>query len=335
MTTGSNKSNSETVLVTGGSGYLALFCIVKLLKEGYKVRTTVRKLSRKEDVLTSIKYSGLSVSDDEIEFVEADLLSDNGWSDAVKGCKYILHVASPFPPVQPENEEDLIRPAVDGTLRVLKAARDDTNVKRVVLTSSTAAVAFGKPNENLGRPFTEEDWTFIDETCSAYGKSKTLAEKAAWNFIEKECDNKLELVTINPTYIFGPLLNTDVSTSIDIISSIIKGVQSYAQVSTGVVDVRDVADIHYLAMITEEAKGNRFISISSDSNVSREYIARLFIEKLPELSKTITPPGNHPDQYKHRQISNEKAKRILGWNPRPTNETLLSTAKSLADFNLI
>ncbi|EGC29044.1 hypothetical protein DICPUDRAFT_84906 [Dictyostelium purpureum] len=326
----------QTVLVTGGSGHVALFCIIKLLKEGYRVRTTVRKLSRKEDVLASIRNSGLSVGDDEIEFVEADLSSDNGWGDAVKGCKYILHVASPFPEVQPKNEDEVIKPAVDGALRVLKAARDDTNVKRVVLTSSNAAIGYGKASENLGRPLTEDDWTILDETCSAYVKSKTLAEKAAWNFMGKECGNsKLELVVINPTAIFGPLLNSNISASVVMIKNIIKGMPTYPTFSFGVVDVRDVADIHYLAMITEEAKGNRFLIVSNDKYTTLGHLAKFIKENMPEISQNITPPPNDIDQINFKSGSNERAKRMFGWNPRPSTESIASTVKSLVDFNIV
>ncbi|EGC29046.1 hypothetical protein DICPUDRAFT_159426 [Dictyostelium purpureum] len=331
---------SETVLVTGGSGYIALFCIVKLLREGYRVRTTVRKLSRKDQVLKAVRNSGLAVGDAEIEFVEADLSSDNGWSDAVKGCKYILHVASPVPPFPPkpnqDDEEEVIRPAVDGTIRVLKAARDDTNVKRVVLTSSNAAIGYGKASENLGRPLTEEDWTIIDETCSAYVKSKVIAEKSAWDFIEKESSGKLELVVVNPTAVFGPLLSTELSASIDIVKNVIKGIQTYPPISFGVVDVRDVADIHYLAMITEEAKGNRFLTISSDKYTTMSHIANIIKENIPEISHNITPPPIHPDQIiLTKSASNEKAKKLLGWNPRPAAESILDSAKSLVSFNLL
>ncbi|EGC29048.1 hypothetical protein DICPUDRAFT_51509 [Dictyostelium purpureum] len=328
---------NETVLVTGGSGYVALFCIIKLLREGYKVRTTVRKLSRKDEIIRLIRNSGLAVGDDEIEFVEADLLSDNGWGDAVKGCKYILHVASPFPAVQPENEDEAIRPAVDGTLRVLKAARDDTNVKRVVLTSSFAAIGYGK---ELDRPFNENDWTIIDATTTPYIKSKTLAEKAAWNFIEKECgdNSKLELTVINPVGVFGPVLGNDLSTSIVFIKSIIENAfpDGYPQFGFGVVDVRDVADIHYLAMIKKEAKGERFLA-TNNGFINLDYTAKILKEKVPELSNKIIIPlsSNISDPIVSVDAINDKAKSLLGWTPISTDNALISTAKSLIDLNLV
>lgn len=192
----------ELVLVTGGSGFLGAHCILALLKAGYRVRTTARSAKREADVIAMLKAGGAEPGD-RLSFAIADLMADAGWPDAIAGCDYVLHVASPFPPGVPKHEDDLIIPAREGALRVLRAARD-TGVKRVVLTSSFAAIGCGKMLPD-GRPFTEESWTDPTAKVSAYVKSKTLAESAAWDFIAAE-GGGMELAVINPVGLFGPVL---------------------------------------------------------------------------------------------------------------------------------
>ncbi|HRX40376.1 MAG: NAD-dependent epimerase/dehydratase family protein, partial [Amphiplicatus sp.] len=172
----------STVLVTGGSGFVGSHCILQLLAGGHNVRTTVRNLKREGDVRAILKVGGAEPGD-ALKFFAADLESDAGWAEAVAGCDYVLHVASPFPPTVPKDENELIIPAREGALRVLRAARD-AGVKRVVLTSSFAAVGYGQPQRSA--PFTEENWTDVEgDDVRAYVKSKTLAERAAWDFISK------------------------------------------------------------------------------------------------------------------------------------------------------
>jgi len=174
------SSQKNTVLVTGATGYIAGWCIINLLEEGYRVRGTVRELSSAAELKQSLKpYTSRA---EELELVEADLLADEGWDEAVTGCEYVLHIASPFPIEIPEDEEILIRPAVDGTRRVLVAAARH-GIRRVVLTSSIAAISSAQPDQN--RTFTEADWSKLNGNIDPYPKSKTLAEKAAWEFMEK------------------------------------------------------------------------------------------------------------------------------------------------------
>src|SRR5256885_2755638 len=199
----------STVLVTGGSGFIGSHCILQLLAAGHQVRTTVRSLKREADVRAMLKQGGAEPGN-RLSFVETDLEKDAGWPEAVAGCEYVLHVASPLPPNVPKKENDLIVPAREGTLRVLRASRD-AGVKRVVLTSSFAAIGYGRREQNA--PFTETDWSDLNgEAMAPYHKSKTLAERAAWNFMEKEGGN-LELSAINPVGVFGPVLGPDYSAS--------------------------------------------------------------------------------------------------------------------------
>ncbi|MFI6080468.1 NAD-dependent epimerase/dehydratase family protein [Streptomyces sp. NPDC051217] len=177
-----SDNSRTTVLVTGGSGFLATRCIAQALQQGYRVRTTVRNPARESDVREHVEATGVTPGD-AVSFAVADLTSDEGWPEATAGCDYVLHVASPFPPGRPENEDDLIVPAREGTLRVLRAARD-AGVRRVVVTSSFGAVGYGHPQTD--RPFTEDDWTRVDNDIAPYIKSKTLAERAAWDFMAEE-----------------------------------------------------------------------------------------------------------------------------------------------------
>src|ERR1700722_9470273 len=200
--------SGELVVVTGGSGFVGTHCIVQLLNAGYRVRTTVRSLKREAEVRTMVREGGAK-GVDELSFVVADLMADAGWTEAVRGCTYVLHVASPFPAKVPKHEDELIVPAREGTLRVLRHSRD-AKVKRVVLTSSFAAIGYGHPPQSA--PFDETSWTNLDADVSAYVKSKTLAERAAWDFIAKE-GGGLELVVVNPVVVFGPVLGPDYATS--------------------------------------------------------------------------------------------------------------------------
>jgi dihydroflavonol-4-reductase len=247
------------VLVTGGSGYIAGYCIAQLLSEGWRVRTTVRNLARAEDARATIGKIVANAA--AIEFVAADLNSDAGWASAVVGADYVLHVASPLPAVNPKSDDELVRPARDGALRVLKASRD-AGVKRVVMTSSVAAIAYGRGQR--AEPFSEADWT--DETnrndSSAYERSKTIAERAAWAWHEAE-GGALELVTVNPALVLGPVLGSDFSSSLEVIKKLLDGsVPAVPGLGFPVVDVRDLAQLHLLAMTVPAAASQRFIGAS-------------------------------------------------------------------------
>lgn len=259
--------SGELVLVTGGSGFLGAHCILALLKADYRVRTTVRSAKRQADVLAMLKAGGADPGGS-LSFAIADLMIDAGWPQAVAGCDYVLHVASPFPPGVPKHEDDLIVPAREGALHVLRAARD-AGVKRVVLTSSFAAIGYGKMPPD-GRPFTEESWTDPTGKVSAYVKSKTFAERAAWDFIAAE-GGGLELAVVNPVGIFGPVLGADHSTSTEFVQRMMDGAMpGLPRVSFGVVDARDVADLHVRAMIDPAARGERFLAVSGDFMTVRE-----------------------------------------------------------------
>ncbi|WP_268224496.1 SDR family oxidoreductase [Sinomicrobium oceani] len=314
----------ETVLVTGGSGFLGVHTVLQLLQWGYTVRTTVRSLTKKERVIQALTEGGITdVS--ALSFYEADLTSDKGWKEAINGCDYVLHVASPFPASDPEDEMELIIPARDGALRVLKAALQ-AGVKRVVLTSSFAAVGYSpKPDGHL---FTEEDWTNPGDVEQAYIKSKTLAEKAAWDFINN-AGVGMELTVINPVGIFGPILGNISSASVDgVIKKILNGDSKESPAFTmGVVDVRDVADLHIKAMLAPKAAGERFIA-TADEIVSFYDVAQLIKQERPSQSASIVDMDPTPEQF-YKGIFNQKAVTALQWHPRSTQEALLASVDSL------
>ena len=320
--------NDERVLVTGGSGFIGGHCIAELIQAGYRVHTTIRSSAREADVRTMVAACGV-VARERLTFTVADLTSDGGWPEAVADCDYVLHVASPFPPDDPEHEEDVIVPARDGTLRVLRAARD-AGIRRVVLTSSFAAVGYG--HGTLDREFTEEDWTNLDgRGITAYVKSKVLAERAAWDFINSE-GRQTELTVINPVATFGPVFSDDLSSSIvPILTLILTRGHQMANVSFPVADVRDVADVHRRAMTHPAAAGERFIVCCDGGPITMldaAYILRDWTRVGAVIGATVIGDIRRP--------SNRKAKVVLGWTPRqPIDEAVLSTAGSLVRVGLI
>ncbi|MCI0477025.1 MAG: NAD-dependent epimerase/dehydratase family protein, partial [Anaerolineales bacterium] len=230
--------NSSPILVTGASGFVAQHTIIHLLQSGYQVRATLRNLTRADELRALV--AKFVEANDNLEFVAADLLHDSGWEAVLRGCEFALHVASPFPLFEPKHEDELILPAAQGTLRVLRAAHA-AQIKRVVIVSSVAAVYAGHNGEN--RIFAESDWSIIENNIGAYAKSKTLAERAAWDFIHSaENTNKMEMVAINPPLILGPILDQGTHTSIELIRVFMRGeVPGVAKLKMGIVDVRDVA----------------------------------------------------------------------------------------------
>src|SRR5690348_16764259 len=235
---------TSTVLVTGGSGFVGSQVVLQLLNAGHTVRTTVRSPDRESGVRAMLK-SAEARADGRLSFVVADLLRDQGWAEACRGCDFVMHVASPL--TATKNEEEVIRPAVDGVLRVLRAARD-ASVKRVVFTSTCGAVYYGHPLR--AEPFDETSWTNVDGgDITAYVKSKTLAERAAWDFLKRE-GGSLELSVVNPSGIYGPALGPDYSSSLDLIKRLLNGsLPACPDLWFGVVDVRDVADLHLRARV--------------------------------------------------------------------------------------
>lgn len=327
-----STNSEELVLVTGGSGFLAAHCILALLKDGYKVRTTVRSSAKESLVREMLKVgSAPEASISNVSFAAADLTLDDGWADAVAGCRYVLHVASPFPAGTPQHEDELIVPARDGTLRVLRAAKA-AGVRRVVVTSSFGAIGYGHPPQD--EPFDETNWTNVDGGgVIPYIKSKAIAEKAAWEFIKSKDGEGMELVVVNPVGIFGPVLGRDFAGSIKIVQQLLEGaVPGTPQISFGVVDVRDVATLHVLAMTHSKAAGERFLAVSPPA-MSMNEVALTLRQRVPEIAAKIA--SITPDIGSRRESTNEKAKTMLGWNPRSREDAIVATAESLDAFGLL
>jgi nucleoside-diphosphate-sugar epimerase len=338
-----------TILVTGGTGFIASHAILQLLRANHRVRTTVRSLRREADVRGMLRVGGIEPSE-QLTFFEADLEHDAGWQAAAAGCDYVLHVASPFPAGVPAHEDDLIVPAREGTLRVMRASRD-AGVKRVVLTSSFAAIGYGHKPQTP--PFDETDWTDISANdVSAYVKSKTLAERAAWDFIANE-GRAPELAVVNPVAVFGPVLGPDYSTSVLLIQRLLSGtLPGSPRLSFGVVDVRDIADLHIRAMVHPAARGERFLGVAGDFMLIRD-IAAVLKSKMGEAGKKVPtrqlpnwlvrlaalrdPAVRQilPELGKLKNGTNEKAKRVLGWEPRSSEDAIVATAESLLRLGLL
>ena len=335
------------VLVTGGSGFIGSHCILQLLAQNHDVRTTVRKLSREPDVRALLKTGGVDAGD-RLTFYAADLESDAGWAEAVAGCDYVLHVASPFPLHVPKDENELIVPAREGALRVLRAARD-AGVKRVVLTSSFAAVGYGHAPKPI---FDEHDFSDPDGDLAPYIKSKTIAERAAWDFIARE-GGALELAVVNPVGVFGPVLGPDYSASIAIVQRMMDGaIPGCPKFFFGIVDVRDVADLHLRAMTNPAAKGERFLAVAGEA-LSMLDIGKILKRRMGDAAKRVPsielpnfvvrlvslfdPAVKQivPELGKRKNASNEKAKRVLGWAPRSNEEAVVGTAESLVRLGLL
>jgi nucleoside-diphosphate-sugar epimerase len=339
----------STVLVTGGSGFIGSHCILQLLAAGHQVRTTVRSLKREGDVRAMLKEGGAEPGDS-LSFHVADLENDAGWAEAVGGSDYVLHVASPFPAGVPKREDELIVPARDGALRVLRASRA-AGVKRVVLTSSFAAIGYG--HEPQKAPFDETSWTDPGAAdVRAYVKSKTLAERAAWDFVAGEGGGP-ELSVVNPVGVFGPVLAPDYSTSILIVQRMMDGAMpGCPRLYFGVVDVRDVADLHIRAMTDPAARGERFLAVAGDF-MSILDIARVLKRRMGASAKRVPtrqvpnwmvrlaamrdPAVRQilPELGKTKNATNEKARRLLGWTPRSNEESIVSTAESLVRLGLL
>jgi nucleoside-diphosphate-sugar epimerase len=339
----------STVLVTGGSGFIASHAILQLLAAGHRVRTTVRSLGREADVRGMLKEGGAQPGA-ELAFFAADLEKDGGWAAAVAGCDYVLHVASPFPERAPKDEDKLIVPAREGALRVLRAARA-AGVKRVVLTSSFAAIGYGH-GQLPPRPFDETFWTnATGADVSTYVKSKTLAERAAWDYLAKEGAG-LEMAVVNPVGVFGPVLGPDYSTSILFVQRLMDGaVPGCPKLHFGVVDVRDVADLHIRAMTHPAAKGERFLAVAGDFMSVREigmvlktlgaparrvptfelpnFVVRLAAIRDPAVRQIL------PELGRPKNATADKAKRVLGWTPRSRETALVATAESLLRLGLL
>jgi nucleoside-diphosphate-sugar epimerase len=338
----------STVLVTGGSGFIGSHAIAQLLIAGHQVRTTVRSLAREAGVRAMLKQAGVDPGS-RLSFIAADLERDSGWPEAVGGCEYVLHVASPFPAGIPKHEDELIVPAREGALRVLRASRA-AQVKRVVMTSSFAAIGYGQKPQST--PYDETSWTDPSGHLTAYVKSKTLAERAAWDFIANE-GGKLELSVVNPVGVFGPVLGPDYATSILLVQRLMDGAMpGCPRLYFGIVDVRDVADLHIRAMTHPAAKGERFLAVAGDFMSIRD-MAKVLKDRLGAAAKKV-PTRQLPDWLvrlaalrdpavkqiipelgKIKNATNEKARRLLAWAPRSREDALIATAESLLRLGLL
>lgn len=334
-------ASGEKVLVTGGSGYLGGWCVADLLNRGYSVRTTVRDLKREPAVRTAVGTQ--ADAGDRLEFAVADLGADAGWTEAVAGCDYVLHVASPFPPAQPKDPDELIVPARDGTLRVLDAALA-AGVRRIVVTSSIAAVRHGHES-TPSNPHTEAHWTDGDDThLTPYTRSKAVAERAAWDRV-REAGAEDKLATVNPGAIIGPVLGDDLSYSLQVVQRLLKGIPAMPNIGFSFVDVRDVADMQIRAMTTPEAGGERFLAVDRfmwfkevaailkermgddaakvPTRVAPDFLVRLMSRFDAGMRTVVGDLGNS------QTYSNEKARRVLGWAPRPMGDTIEECARTL------
>jgi dihydroflavonol-4-reductase len=332
----------ETVLVTGATGYIAGHVIEELLRQGYAVRGTVRSLAATDKVAHLRALGGT------LDVVEARLDADEGWAEAVAGCRLVLHVASPNPPSVPRDEQDLIRPAVDGTLRVLRAAAADGGVRRVVLTSSTAAITAGHTEQ---KTYTEDDWS-VAEQSQPYEKSKTLAERAAWDFVaDLPEDRRFELVAVNPGLVLGPLQRPEVATSTEVVHRLLnRSMPAVPKLGFTPVDVRDLAVAHRLAMESPKAPGNRYVLAGPHTWMSE--MARTLADDLgPQGFRVPTRPLPTPILWlaarfdptlrlalkfvgRTVQVSADKARDELGWSMRPVAETVRDTGRSLVERGL-
>jgi dihydroflavonol-4-reductase len=334
--------SESTTLVTGGTGFLGGWCVVQALQRGHDVRTTVRDLRREASVRQAVAKAGVDPGD-RLTVLSADLTSDEGWAEAVAGCRYVMHVASPFPPEQPKDPDELIAPARDGALRVLRAALD-AGVERVAMTSSVAAVRGSRPSSE-STPFTEADWTDADDTeRTPYVRSKTIAERAAWELV-REAGAEDRLAVINPGAIIGPPLSDDHSTSLQAIQRLLDGMPAMPRLGFTFVDVRDVADLHLRALTDPAAGGERFIA--ADEFLWTADVAAVIRDRLgdaaPNVPKRVAPNllvramslfdgGIRPfvnDLGRRQWMSSEKARRTLGWAPRPIEDSIEDTARAL------
>lgn len=333
-----------TVLVTGGSGYVAGFLIRRLVEDGWTVHATIRDPAREAEV-----RSALAVDDSRLRFFSADLMRDGGWADAAAGCSLAAHVASPFPATAPRHEDDLIVPAREGTLRVLRAARD-AGVRRVVATSSAAAIAYGHGKGN--RTFSERDWTNVDAPgVYAYVKSKTIAERAARDWMAAE-GGGMEFCSINPTAILGPVLGSDHSASLELVKKLLEGAfPGTPDFGFGIVDVRDLADLHAMALTVPGLDGERFaasgrfMKLNEIAHVLKDRLGaeahRVPTRKLPDWLVRIVARFDPmvrqvvPELGNVRNIDASHAKAVLGWETRAEADTIEDTARSLIARGLV
>lgn len=333
-----------TVLVTGGSGYIAGFLIRQLIENGWTVNTTVRSLKREDEV-----RGWLHVDNSKLRFFAADLENDAGWAEAMAGCSHVAHVASPFPLDVPKHADDLVVPAREGALRALRFAKG-AGVRRFVLTSSMAAIAYGHGQDR--ELYDESDWTNLDNPgVMPYPRSKTVAERAAREWVAAE-GGEMEFASVNPAAVFGPLLSDDLSTSIELVKQLLEGkVPMCPDIGFGIIDVRDVADLHYRALTAPDIRNERyvcsgpFLKMIDVANILTanlgdkarkvptrkmpDWLLKLFALVRPELKQLVAELGNV------RGGDSRHAIDTLGWTVRPPEEAILATAHSLIERGIV
>jgi len=348
------RESASKVLVTGATGFIAQHCIIQLLEAGYTVRGTARSRHGADGIALTLSPhlspSARQRLETTFQLVEADLLKDDGWDDAVEGCRYVLHVASPIPRVPPKNENQLIEPAREGTLRVMRAAHR-AGVERVVVTSSLAAVLYGQDRDRI---FTENDWSNVDDPrIGAYEKSKTIAERAAWDFMASlGTDAEMSLATINPGLVMGPVLSSDWGTSGEIVKKIIdRDFPAIPDINYACVDVRDVASAHVSAMTSAQAAGQRYLC--ANGNYSMREVAKILAEHLGPKGFKI-PTGNLPsamlrlvakwdktarlalnDLDVTQDVDTSKIRQAFDWKPRSIEEMVIATADSMLEHGVV
>jgi dihydroflavonol-4-reductase len=339
-------SGARRILVSGGTGYIAGVLIRQLLAAGWQVHTTVRDLKREPGLRSSL---GAAPDDERLRCYAADLLHDAGWAEAAAGCSHVAHVASPLPAGVPRDANELIVPARDGALRALRAARD-AGVQRFVMTSSVAAIAYGHgPGEHR---FTEADWTRLDVPgIPPYVQSKTIAERAARDWVARE-GNGIEFCTVNPSVVLGPVASADHSASVLIVQSLLSGrIPALPRIGFGVVDVRDVADLHQRALTAPDMADERFIACGGFMWL-REIAAVLRAEmgeqarrvptlSLPDwsvrllarVSPTVRAAASELGTVRHQDSGH--AREVLGWVPRAPRDAIVATARDLLALGVV
>ena len=338
---------AKTVLVTGVSGFIAKHVALAFLEAGYDVRGTIRSLAKADQVRETL---GRHADAARLALVEADLTSDAGWDDAMSGVDAVAHLASPFPPSDPKDENELIRPAVDGTMRVLRAAARH-NVPRLVQTSSVAAVAYGHPRERTA-PFTEDDWSNLNGPgATAYIKSKTLAERAAREFAAGE-GQSMHYASVNPGLVLGPALDRDIGTSVDVVRNLLAGrYPGVPRIFFGTVDVRDVATMHVRAIETAEPSGGRYLAVAGTCSLAEISLAlraalgdaarkaptRQLPDAMVRLVALFDAQVRSISSELSRKLSfdNSRTRQALGIDFIPPAEAAVATARSLIELGLI